>query len=257
MRGAGGKNQPGLKAFRPGYTFIALCVVLLGALVFIVGSVLNFGGDATVTGNGHAGEGAALQLPGAPPGGGARTGRPMAAAFRAAPRAESAAAQGRHLETFYGRRAYPGAPPAIPHPVAQDFAGNGGARPDGGDGQGGAGDCIACHGPGGYTERFAAYAPVTPHPEFENCRQCHVPQQEASGLFKASDWRTVAPPPLGQSALGGSPPRIPHSLQLRGNCVACHGGPGAVPEIATKHPERENCRQCHVPSQSRQDWRRP
>ena len=39
---------------------------------------------------------------------------------------------------------------------------------------------------------------------------------------------------------------IPHDLQLRGNCLACHAGPAAVEEIRTAHPERTNCRQCHL-----------
>ena len=30
--------------------------------------------------------------------------------------------------------------------------------------------------------------------------------------------------------------------------MACHGGPAAVEEIRTTHPERGNCRQCHVPA---------
>jgi cytochrome c-type protein NapB len=45
-----------------------------------------------------------------------------------------------------------------------------------------------------------------------------------------------------------SPPLIPHDLQLRGNCLACHAGPGGVEEIRSTHPERANCRQCHLPS---------
>jgi hypothetical protein len=44
----------------------------------------------------------------------------------------------------------------------------------------------------------------------------------------------------------GLPPSIPHDLQLRGNCLACHMGPAAVAEIRTTHPERSDCRQCHV-----------
>ena len=45
---------------------------------------------------------------------------------------------------------------------------------------------------------------------------------------------------------GQSPPAIPHDLQLRGNCLACHSGPAAVAQIRVAHPERADCRQCHV-----------
>jgi cytochrome c-type protein NapB len=44
----------------------------------------------------------------------------------------------------------------------------------------------------------------------------------------------------------GSPPPIPHALQMRENCRACHAGPGAVAELRTTHPERVTCRQCHA-----------
>jgi hypothetical protein len=43
----------------------------------------------------------------------------------------------------------------------------------------------------------------------------------------------------------GSPPPIPHALQMRENCRACHAGPGAVSGLRTTHPERVTCRQCH------------
>jgi cytochrome c-type protein NapB len=52
-----------------------------------------------------------------------------------------------------------------------------------------------------------------------------------------------------QAHMPGAPPPIPHSPDMRGNCVACHAGPGAVAEIRTPHPERANCRQCHVPTE--------
>ena len=50
------------------------------------------------------------------------------------------------------------------------------------------------------------------------------------------------------NALEESPPVIPHQLQMRENCLACHAGPGAPKEIRVSHPERINCRQCHVPN---------
>ena len=139
----------------------------------------------------------------------------------------------RTLNTFYARRQYPGSPPIVPHKVAPSFSGD-------------TAKCISCHERGGYDAELDAYAPVTPHPENENCFQCHVPVRTET-LFVETDWQSVEPPKLGRSMLGGSPPPVPHSLQLREDCIACHTGPGAVAEIRVEHGSRGNCRQCHVP----------
>lgn len=155
-------------------------------------------------------------------------------------------------------RAFPGAPPRIPHGLTdEEFKG---------------GYCNTCHERGGYVERFAAYAPVTPHPELASCLQCHVADDRLVGRavpsgggasvcaqchvldaiaapppqFVALDWPEPRWPALGQAALPGAPPAIPHRLDFRGNCLACHGGMGAVHEIRATHPERANCRQCHL-----------
>ncbi len=150
--------------------------------------------------------------------------------------------RGRSLAAVRRLRAYPGAPPTVPHEVsAQEQLTQA---------------CNACHGRGGYAPRFGAYAPITPHPELANCLQCHV-AQATDGVFAATDWRTIAWPTLGQAAFEGGPPAIPHDLPMRGNCVACHVGPGAVAEIRTTHPERANCRQCHVPVLTQDEFIRP
>lgn len=139
----------------------------------------------------------------------------------------------RTLNTFYALRQYPGSPPIIPHKVPRAFSGD-------------TSKCISCHGRGGYNAELNAYAPVTPHPENELCFQCHVPIRTEK-LFVETDWESVDPPRLGQSMLGGSPPPVPHSLQFREDCIACHTGSGAVAEIRVEHGSRGNCRQCHVP----------
>lgn len=140
----------------------------------------------------------------------------------------------RNLNSFYALRQYPGSPPRIPHKVSTAFAGDGEK-------------CISCHGKGGYVTELKTYAPVTPHPEKENCVQCHVPQLTEK-LFVGTNWMSIAPPTPGKTQqTPGSPPAIPHSLQLRDDCIACHSGPAAVAEIRLKHPLRSNCRQCHVP----------
>ena len=141
----------------------------------------------------------------------------------------------RTLETYYDNRAYHGAPPSIPHPVDE--------RQNVGDNS-----CLKCHINGGFVEKYDAYTPVTPHPELVNCKQCHVTQNSKS-LFVNGDFAKVHAPKVGNNnALLGSPPVIPHQTQLRENCLACHAGPSAPKEIRVSHPERSNCRQCHVPN---------
>ncbi len=142
----------------------------------------------------------------------------------------------RSLDTYYNNRAYPGAPPSIPHPLLKGERGIGGNA------------CLQCHQNGGFVAKFNAYAPVTPHPGMINCRQCHV-SQNTKTLFTATNFAKVHAPKVGiNNAFPGSPPMIPHQIQMRENCLACHAGPAAPKEIRVTHPDRINCRQCHVPS---------
>ena len=146
------------------------------------------------------------------------------------------------LSDYHKNRAYDGAPPIIPHVVLSE------------EGIGGA-SCLQCHEKGGYVAQFEAFAPMTPHPQYLNCKQCHVPAK-TDKLFKSSSFTRSAPPTTGNTALMGSPPIIPHSLQLRNNCLSCHGGPSAPKEIRVSHPERVNCRQCHAAASPVQEWQR-
>lgn len=139
----------------------------------------------------------------------------------------------RSLKDYYDNRAYHGAPPMMTHPLLTD-QGIGGKQ------------CLQCHQNGGYAEQFKAFAPVTPHPDWVNCRQCHLPM-ESNSLFKNTDWEKPNPPKLNNKALATSPVIMPHGIQNRENCLACHAGPAAPAEIRVTHPERINCRQCHVP----------
>jgi cytochrome c-type protein NapB len=138
----------------------------------------------------------------------------------------------RTLDEYYSRRQYPGSPPFIPHKVEEaDLAPV---------------ECLTCHANGGWTADLKRNTPISPHPEYTACRQCHVEQRDAK-LFVDIDWMSVATPRLGRAHLPGGPPPVPHELQMRGNCIACHVGPGAVASIRVEHPSRGNCRQCHVP----------
>lgn len=186
-----------------------------------------------------------------------RTDPAMMAIAPATPRDREA--HPRTLATFRYLRAYPGAPPRIPHELTpEEFR---------------EGACKTCHERGGYSRRFAAYVPLTPHPDARACLQCHVGddaltaiplesrdpnrrcrQCHAAGGRPRSDflaplgWRTPTWPRLPPGGSGLEPPITPHQLASRGNCVACHAGPAAVAEIRTTHPEWADCRQCHITS---------
>lgn len=165
------------------------------------------------------------------------------------------AAHPRTLATYRALRAYPGAPPRVPHGLTAEELRTS--------------SCRTCHERGGYAQRFGAYAPVTPHPEYTECLQCHVPDDALLGIplpdrgagvgcrqchvapgaatpLVDLDWQPARWPAVTATSDDSAPPPIPHELQLRGNCIACHAGAGAVAEIRTTHPERTDCRQCHV-----------
>jgi cytochrome c-type protein NapB len=149
-------------------------------------------------------------------------------------------AGGRTLSKYYSRREYLGSPPEIPHPD----------RVHGKDLE-----CLICHADGGWTNLLKRMTPVTPHPEMTGCRQCHVSPSTAA-LFRGTDWQSLPPPRLGRSYLPGAPPPIPHDLQMRENCNACHVGPGTLMAIRMKHEWRGICRQCHLPDASVESFRR-
>jgi cytochrome c-type protein NapB len=136
----------------------------------------------------------------------------------------------RTLSLYYSRRQYPGAPPEIPHPL---------------EAHGTNLECLICHADGGWTTTLKGMTPVTPHPGLTSCLQCHF-WFATDTLFKDSLWQKFAPPRRGRSYLPGAPPSIPHDLQMRTNCSACHESPAAVVEIRMKHQWQGDCRQCHV-----------
>jgi cytochrome c-type protein NapB len=161
----------------------------------------------------------------------------------------------RTLATYRSLRAYPGAPPRIPHGLTPDEFQTGG--------------CNTCHERGGFSQRFGAYVPITPHPEMGACLQCHVGDGELMAIALPTtdpsarcrqchtpgagrwteatlNWKALAWPQVATHTPGRDPPPIPHPLDFRGNCLACHAAPAGVAEIRTAHPERANCRQCHL-----------
>ena len=149
-------------------------------------------------------------------------------------------ATGRTLSQYYARRQFLGSPPEIPHPDKV---------------HGKKLECNMCHNDGGWTELLKRMTPVTPHPEQASCVQCHL-WPVTDTLFKALDWQSLPPPRLGRSYLPGAPSPIPHDMQMRENCIACHVGPGTIAAIRMKHQWRGNCYQCHLPDRAVEPFQR-
>jgi cytochrome c-type protein NapB len=205
---------------KPGRLFLVFVGVCMVALPLIVLSALSFEPEFQAT--------AIIQAPAQPVDHQAQS---LFAAFsQTTSDYMDGTSSDRTLNEYYARRQYAGSPPFIPHTVT--------ARDDKG--------CITCHAKGGWAKEFKRFTPITPHPEKAACRQCHV-KPLTEDLFVENSWQTVAPPLLGRSHLPGGPPPVPHAIQMRENCIACHVGPGAVTPIRVEHPMRGNCRQCHVP----------
>jgi nitrate reductase (cytochrome), electron transfer subunit len=131
------------------------------------------------------------------------------------------------------QRAYAGAPPTIPHPIAQS------------NGR----ECRTCHNDGGMFG--ATLVPARSHPQLEQCTQCHVPERSEVPPSQ----HTFAVPSGFEPLLGApapsrwsmAPPQMPHSSFMRERCETCHGAFGR-PGLQTSHPERQNCLQCHAPA---------
>ena len=149
------------------------------------------------------------------------------------PVADKFAARVRSMDQRAALRAFEGAPPVIPHPVADINVQT----------------CRACHVQGLKTGDKTAR--MTSHTYLINCTQCHV---ESNSPFLGKD-----PGPqnsfVGRRATGyggtrawtGAPPTMPHSLFMRTNCVSCHGEFG-YDGWRPDHLSRTNCTQCHAPS---------
>lgn len=135
------------------------------------------------------------------------------------------------------RRAYAGAPPTIPHPVKEhgDFS------------------CLACHREG--VTINGRLAPPMSHEEKSQCTQCHVvsqppmPGARTDSYLLSTENSFVGLPEAhdGERAWPGAPATIPHSTQMRTNCMSCHGLNGRQ-GMRSSHPWRQNCMQCHTPS---------
>ncbi len=135
-----------------------------------------------------------------------------------------------------GHRAFDGAPPVVPHPIAQDSSAV----------------CLACHGEGlAVKDKVAA---KISHPHYSSCTQCHVasgdvalPPTESARLAPLAENRfvSVQPPLRGNRAWPLAPPTVPHATFMRTDCLSCHG-PRGLFGLRTPHPDRQSCTQCHA-----------
>lgn len=137
------------------------------------------------------------------------------------------------------RRAYEGAPPIVPHPIAQDSTAS----------------CLECHSQA--TVIGDVVAPAISHPAYTSCTQCHVSDKGLGSRWNTAEYDLHTgnrfegnhEKKTAEQAYPDSPLTIPHTLHMRQNCMSCHGELGTSP-IRTSHPERQSCTQCHVPSSS-------
>lgn len=141
------------------------------------------------------------------------------------------------------RRAYDGAPPTVPHPVAQRDPGS----------------CLSCHEQG--LSVGGRVASSMSHEFKSQCLQCHVPGSgtgapgdalladalATAGTYGQNRFVGHRGPPRGARAWDIAPPEIPHRTFMRERCLSCHAEGGSAP-LRTSHPERESCQQCHAPS---------
>jgi cytochrome c-type protein NapB len=132
-------------------------------------------------------------------------------------------------------RAYDGAPPTIPHAIDQR----------------GAPACLACHENGMSVE--GKVAPVMSHASFSSCLQCHTSREAgppgallAPSIDTSSSFAGLVAAGRGERAWPGAPPQMPHRSFMRERCVSCHGV--WATGLASSHPHRQNCRQCHEPA---------
>lgn len=129
-------------------------------------------------------------------------------------------------------RAYHGAPPVIPHDVKASGREN----------------CISCHQPGQQAQGRVV-APVTPHPDWGQCAQCHV-ERTVDTLFTENMLTALEEPTSVDMLTPFLPPYIPHRLDndRDKSCETCHIGPQARTDLRPNHGPRTNCTQCHVPT---------
>ncbi len=128
------------------------------------------------------------------------------------------------------RRAYDGAPPTIPHPIAErDTA-----------------TCLSCHVDG--LKLVDKSASPLPHQAYASCVHCHAATTDSAltaALDVDNDFKGLSSEYDVPRPWQGAPPMIPPTTWQRERCASCHG-PAGKPGLRTSHPERHSCVQCHA-----------
>jgi len=144
------------------------------------------------------------------------------------------AARVRSMEQRASLRAFDGAPPVVPHSVADLNIQS----------------CLACHADG--LKAGDKVAKMISHTTLTNCTQCHVESQpngdHPNDLSLGNLFVGLRPSGYGGTrAWAGAPPVMPHTMFMRTNCISCHGEHG-YDGWRPDHLSRSNCAQCHVPA---------
>jgi hypothetical protein len=120
-------------------------------------------------------------------------------------------------------------PPPIPHEL------------------GGREDCLLCHDPDGNIKPAPSDHKGRP---VEVCQTCHQPAS-----LEVPQTPGVTTSPAATSPASGIAPAIPHDLEERVNCLACHDPDGNVRPAPGDHKGRpvEVCQSCHRPGEEEED----
>jgi len=147
--------------------------------------------------------------------------------------ADKFASRVKSLEKRAAVRAYEGAPPVIPHSIADLNVET----------------CRACHAQG--LRAGDKTSKMVSHTYLRNCTQCHVEAESpmlGPDTGPGNSFVGFRPSGYGGTRAGaGAPPVMPHSSFMRTNCVSCHGEFG-YDGWKPDHLSRSNCVQCHAPA---------
>jgi len=121
-------------------------------------------------------------------------------------------------------------------------------------------DCVVCHVTGGggapkypadHTGRTSAMCPACHQPAPAKPGVTVAPTTAAPTAQPTARPTTAAPAAQPTTRPTGGIPPIPHPLQNRDNCLACHQtGIGGAPKVPASHAghTNETCRGCHQPA---------
>jgi cytochrome c-type protein NapB len=108
-------------------------------------------------------------------------------------------------------------------------------------------DCLRCHDPSGNVR------PAPPDHTGRPATVCQTCHQPASGVIPQPTAATAVP--TATAPVLGMAPAIPHDLQGRENCLACHDPDGNVKPASPDHKGRPAtvCQSCHQPGEEEDD----